>query len=216
MNDLGWLTSRALTARLAMASLAVGIAGLACTPGVPGPTPTPTTPGTQPTGAATTAPPSPSATPATSLAATPTLSLPPASPSGTTGTTFRVEMADGPMPGTWEAVAPGGFVPACSYFPDRDSWTATLLGPPPLSFVDAGAANDRDPYFVVTLNADTPTEIGFTPEGEVTFNVDDRGDTATLTFSAAQGRARLGEGEFESLGAIDVSVECDAIFRYEP
>jgi hypothetical protein len=111
-----------------------------------------------------------------------------------------------------------GAIPVCLTDPARDAWNATWLGPPPLSFIDVQAANDRDPSFHVQFT-DEPDEMNFRPTSEVTFEADDRGDTATLrwaadtnggaTFDAAGNKT----GEV-SMGRAELTIECGSVFRF--
>jgi hypothetical protein len=120
-------------------------------------------------------------------------------------------MTDGPRVGTWD-VTYSGEVAGCTYLPDLDRWISLWLGPPPLNFIDV--TGDDDPYFLVTFDRDLPTETGFRPLGEVTFDVDDRGDTATLTFVSEENEADFDDGSpSETFGPIEVTIECGSIFR---
>ncbi len=112
---------------------------------------------------------------------------------------------------------PGGAVPNCKYLPDLDRWIATWLGPPPLSFVDV--RGDDDPFLLFTFS-DEPDELGFLPTGDITFEADDRGETATLKWvseshSADYIEAGTGNhyGTVET-GQAELTIECGSIFRY--
>ena len=135
--------------------------------------------------------------------------LPP--PSGAI-TTFTVVITGGSRAGTFE-VTYQGEVAGCSYLPDLDRWIATWLGPPPLTFVDV--SGDDDAYFLVGLDRDLPTEASFRPLGEVTFEVDDRGETATLTFVSAENEVDFdGGAPSETIGPVELTIECGSIFRH--
>jgi hypothetical protein len=122
-------------------------------------------------------------------------------------------MDDGPKMGSWE-VTYSGEVPACGYLPDLDRWISTWLGPPPLSFVDAHG-DPSDAYFLITFDSDTPTATRFRPMESVTFEVDDRGDTATLTFVSETNEADFEDGSPSvETGRTEVTVECGSVFRY--
>jgi hypothetical protein len=120
-------------------------------------------------------------------------------------------MTDGPKVGTWE-VTYSGEVAGCSYLPDLDRWIATWLGPPPLSFIDV--TGDDDPYFMFAFDSESPEAIRFVPTGEVTFEADDRGDTATLTFVSETNNADFDDGSPPvNFGPAELTVECGSIFR---
>jgi hypothetical protein len=134
-----------------------------------------------------------------------------------TGTTFTLVLADGPRAGTWEVTATGE-LPVCQNDPARESWTATWLGPSPISLIDAQAANDRDPRFMFQF-IDEPDELTFSPSGDVTFTADDRGDTATLqwvsttnegSYFDAQGN-KTGDA---TMGLAELTIECGSVFRF--
>ncbi|HUG47580.1 MAG TPA: hypothetical protein VMP67_04140 [Candidatus Limnocylindria bacterium] len=107
----------------------------------------------------------------------------------------------------------------CKYFPDRDAWLATHLGQPPLSFIDAATGSDREPSFMFNFS-DGPDELSVRSSGEVTFEADDRGETATLTWVSETNQGgyfdsqgvRTGDVE---MGSAELTVECGSIFRYE-
>lgn len=116
--------------------------------------------------------------------------------------------------GTWEVSTTG--VSVCGYVPDRESWTATYLGPPPLDFIDASAANDRDPYFLFAFDKESAEAARFRPTGDVTFNVDDRGDAATLTWISEENEVDFDDGSPSvNTGRAELTVECGAVFRYD-
>jgi hypothetical protein len=135
------------------------------------------------------------------------------------GTTWTLVLADGPREGTWEVSAPGGEVAACQYLPDLDRWLATWLGVPPLTFIDVRGESE-DPFMMFTFSEeDESEELGVLPSGEVTFEVDDRGETATLTWVSEtnDGRFRDATGNTTgevSMGEATLTVECGSIFRY--
>lgn len=203
------------------------LATAACSGGAPAASvsaPTGTTPSARPSAAATpadatSAPPSaataqpPTAPPA---AATPAPTTPPATPAAG-ATTFTLVLADGPREGTWEMSQPGGAVPTCQYLPDLERWVATWLGPPPVSFIDVRGESD-DPSLLFTFS-DEPEELSFLPSGDVTFEADDRGDTATLKWVS-----ETNDGDFRDelnnvtssveIGQAELTIECGSIFRY--
>ncbi len=121
-------------------------------------------------------------------------------------------MTDGPKVGTW-LVTYQGEVAGCTYLPDVDRWIATWLGPPPLTFVSArGEPNDA--YFLVAFDGDSPTAARFRPLGDVTFELDDRGDTATLTLVSEENEVDFNDGSpSETIGPIELTIECGSIFR---
>jgi hypothetical protein len=190
-----------------------------CTAAVPGASPTepPLTPGATATPAAATPPSTPALEPPTAAPATPAETLPVSATPDASATTFRVVLDDGPRAGTWEVSAPAGAVPVCSYLPDLERWLATWYGPPPLSFVDV-RGEEGDAWFLVKFS-DEPNELDITPAGEVIFEVDDRGDSATLTWVSeanegtyfdSQGN-NMGE---EEMGRAELTVECGSVYRY--
>jgi hypothetical protein len=128
-------------------------------------------------------------------------------------------MADGPREGTWEVSLPPTEIAPCSYLPDLDRWLATWLGPPPLTFIDP--RGDDDPYLLFQFTEEDGSELGFRPSGEVTFEVDDRGDTATLTWvsESHDGSYRDPAGNTTdevSVGEATLTIECGSIFRHAP
>jgi hypothetical protein len=139
--------------------------------------------------------------------------LPPVTPpAGDATTTFTLVLADGPKMGTWE-VTYSGEVAGCSYLPNLDRWNATWLGPPPLTFIDV--TGDDDPYFLFAFDSEAPNATRFRPIGEVTFEVDDRGDTATLSFVSEENEADFDDGSPSvETGPAELTVECGSIFRY--
>jgi len=126
-------------------------------------------------------------------------------------------LADGPKAGTWVVTAPGGGAPGCQYLPDLDRWIATWIGETDLTFVDV-RGEEEDPYLLFQF-ADEPGEIGFRPSGDITFEVDDRGETATLTWVSEshdgtyRDSAGNNTGEVE-IGQADLTIECGTIFRH--
>jgi hypothetical protein len=122
---------------------------------------------------------------------------------------------DGPKMGTWD-VSTTGVVPGCQNDAARESWTTTYLGPPPLDFIDASAASDRDPYFLFSFDSDSPNAVRFRPTGDVTFDVGDSGDSATLTWVSAENEADFDDGSPSvTTGPAELTVECGAVYRYE-
>jgi len=204
------MTSLWALRRIGVAVMVVGLAAVACSPASS--SPAVSVPGTTAASAA------PVETSATSPAASDaTTSAAPPSTSAGSGTTFTLVLADGPRAGTYE-VTDTGQLPVCQNDPAREAWTATWLGPPPLSFIDSQAANDRDPRFLFKFT-DEPDELAFSPSGEVTFTADDRGDTATLTWVSetndgsyfdSQGN-KTGSAE---MGRAELTIECGSVFRF--
>jgi len=192
----------------------LGVVAVACSPASNSATPGGPTVG--PTAAASV--PAPSATPVSPTLSGPTVaptpSLTTAVPTaGGPVTTYSVVMDEGPRVGTWD-VTYQGEVAGCGYLPDLDRWISTWLGPPPLTFVDARGDPD-DAYFLVSFDRDLPTATSMRPLGEVTFDVDDRGDTATLTFVSDENEADFDDGSpSETFGPIELTIECGSIFRY--
>jgi hypothetical protein len=207
--------------------LTIGLLGLACssgpatsgapaTTGVPPVTSAPAT--TAALSAAPTVPPVASipATPAAPTETPASATAPPASPAAG-GTTFTLVLADGPREGTWVVTEPAGAVANCKYLPDLERWIATWLGPPPLAFIDVrGDASDPSLLFKFT---DEPDELNFRPSGDVTFEADDRGDTATLTWSSETNDGTYFDSSGNNTGSVDMgradlTIECGSIFRY--
>jgi hypothetical protein len=214
----------------ALARLLIGVAAVTATAcstspggsappvGTPPATVTPTVAATAPAtaGATTDA----AATPASAAPteAPPVATTPPAT-STVGSTTFTLVLADGPREGTWEVSEPGGAVPNCKYLPDLERWIATWLGTPPLSFIDVRGEGE-DPFLLFTFTADDESEeLSFTPSGDVTFEADDRGDTATLTWvSESNDGTYFDSGGnntgSEQIGQAELTIECGSIFRY--
>jgi len=155
--------------------------------------------------------------PASAPASVPAAATPPPATPAAGGTTFTLVLADGPREGTWVVTEPGGAVPNCKYLPDLKRWIATWLGPPPLSFVDVqGQKENPSLLFKFT---DEPDELGFLPSGDVTFEADDRGDTATLTWSSETNEGSYFDSSGNKTGSVDMgradlTIECGSIFRY--
>jgi hypothetical protein len=209
------MTSSGALRRASVAFILVGVAAAACSSGSS--TPSAQAPGTE--SVAPAEPSTPGETTATSPAPASDAAVsaaPPSTPAGS-GTTFTLVLADGPRAGTYE-VTDTGQLPLCQNDPDREAWTATWLGPPPLSFIDSQAANDRDPRFMFKFT-DEPDELDFSPSGDVTFTADDRGDSATLTWVSetndgsyfdSQGN-KTGSAE---MGRAELTIECGSVFRF--
>ena len=126
-------------------------------------------------------------------------------------------MEDGPREGTWEVSLPPSEVKPCQYLPSLDRWLATWLGPPPLSFIDP--RGDDDPSLLFTFTEEDETQLSFQPTGEVTFEADDRGETATLTWVSETHEGDRRDSSGNNLGSIDVgqatlTIECGGIFRH--
>ena len=129
---------------------------------------------------------------------------------------FHAVMTDGPRAGTWEVTAPAGEVATCQYLPDLERWIATWLGTPPLSFIDV--RGDDDPFLLFTFS-DEPNELGFLPTGDISFEADDRGDTATLVWVSESSEGKYRNSANETVDTVDVgqtelTIECGSIFRY--
>ena len=192
-----------------------------CSTGTPVPTVTlaPVAPTAGPTSPTTGAPAVTAAATPAPATAEPATDAPVATPLATASadsTTFTLVLADGPRAGTWEVTAPGGGVPTCQYLPDLDRWVATWLGPPPLSFVDV--RGDADPFLLFTFS-DEPDELGFLPTGDITFDVDDRGETATLHWISESHDADYIDSTGNHYGTVEtgqaeLTIECGSIFRY--
>jgi hypothetical protein len=151
----------------------------------------------------------PTPSPASATPDGPTLA-PPTTAAGAI-TTFTLVMEDGPKAGTW-AVTYSGEVAGCRYLPDLDRWIATWLGPPPLTFIDV--SGDDDPYFLFAFDGDSPDATRFRPMGDVTFEVDDRGETATLSFVSEENEADFDDGSPSvTTGPAELTIECGSIFR---
>lgn len=136
-----------------------------------------------------------------------TVSLPPA---GTT--TFHLEITGGPKAGTYDVASTG---PAdCAYLPNLNKWTAVFLGPPPLTFIQADTSEDL-PSLLVSFDRDLPTFVSIRSIGDVTHQVDDRGQSATLTIASEDNEADFADGSpSQEFGPVELTVECGAPFRY--
>jgi hypothetical protein len=214
--------------RPASVATALTLVLAACTAGAPSTSVSPAPPsgtqsGASPTASASTATATPQAS-TTASAATPTEAPTDAEPSATTSAagsnTFVLVLADGPRAGTWEVSEPVGEVANCKYLPDLERWIATWFGPPPVTFIDVRGETD-DPSLLFSFAEDDGTELSFLPSGDVTFEADDRGDTATLTWVSetndgtyfdATGNS-IGD---EPIGQVELTIECGSIFRYAP
>jgi len=155
--------------------------------------------------------------PASVPASVPAATTPPPATAAAGGTTFTLVLADGPREGTWVVTQPAGAVATCSYLPDLKRWLATWLGPPPLSFVDVRGEKE-DPFLMFKFT-DEADELDFTPSGDVTFEADDRGDTATLTWSSETNEGTSFDASGNPTGSVDMgradlTIECGQIFRY--
>ena len=159
-------------------------------------------------------------TPSAALATPNAPTLPPAT-AAVGATTFTLVLADGPREGTWEVANPGGEVAGCQYLPDLDRWIATWLGTPPLTFIDV-RGDTEDPFLMFTFSEEDESEkLSFLPSGDVTFEVDDRGETATLTWVSESNDGNYRDaagnstGEAE-MGQAELTIECGSIFRHTP
>lgn len=207
-----------MAARWSVLIATVCLAAVACSPAAPGPSTSGVPTAGVPTAAPASLPGPASATPGAQTAAPPSPSatdtpqpLPTAAGSDTT--TFHLVLADGPKAGTWD-VSSSGEVPACKYLPDLDVWTATYLGLPPLTFIDARGA-DADPYFLLAFDGEASDAVRFRPIGEITFDVEDRGDSATLTLVSAENEADFDDGSPSvDTGEAALTIECGSVFRY--
>ena len=153
----------------------------------------------------TSEPPAPTVEPtATTVAATP-------APLG--GTSFHLVVDEGPKAGTYDVTSIG---PAdCNYVTELDKWNATYLGPPPLSFISAGLAEDFS-SLLITFDGDSPAAVYYRSLEDVTYDVEDTGTTATLNIVSDANEVDF-EDELasENVGRIELTVECSAPFRYE-
>jgi hypothetical protein len=208
------MTNNGTLRSASVAFIVVALAVMACSSGSAGPSAqapeASTAPGSEPSTPAQTAATSAAPSDASASAA-------PTEAAAGTGTTFTVVLADGPRAGTWE-VTDTGQLPVCQNDPAREAWNATWLGPPPLSFIDSQAANDRDPRFMVKFT-DEPDELNFSPAGDVTFQADDRGDTATLTWVSEANEGSYFDTQGNKTGSTEMgraqlTIECGSIFRF--
>jgi hypothetical protein len=138
---------------------------------------------------------------------------PPAdTPAPANATTFHLVIADGSKAGTWDASDVGPT--ACSYVADLDRWNVSHLGPPPLTFIDAGLDSDL-PVLLVAFDGESPNAVRMRSLGDVTYTVDDRGETATIEIVSEENEADFDDrSPSEDVGQIELTVECAAPFRY--
>ena len=121
-------------------------------------------------------------------------------------------------PGRGWSLSPAGGGPAVSYLPDLDRWIADLLGIPPLTFIDVRGETE-DPFLMFTFSdEDESEELSFLPSGDVTFEVDDRGETATLTWVSESNDGNYGRRRQPNRrsreGQAELTIECGSIFRH--
>jgi hypothetical protein len=172
-----------------------------------------------PTAAVTTAPAIPSVAPPTAPPPTiieqtlaPTEPPPADTPAPNNATTFHLVIADGPKEGTWDVS--NEHPTACSYVAELDKWNVSHLGPPPLTFIDAGLSEDL-PILLVSFDSEDPSAVRIRSIGDVTYDVDDRGDTATIEIISEENEADFDDGSpSEEFGEMTLTVECAAPFRY--
>ena len=102
----------------------------------------------------------------------------------------------------------------CAYVSNLERWNATFLGPPPLNFISASLEEDL-PTLLVTFDRDSPDAVSFRSIGEVTYEVDDRGESATLSVLSEENEADFGNGSPSvTSGRVELTVECGAPYRY--
>ena len=124
---------------------------------------------------------------------------------------FHLVIDDGPRAGTYDV---SSFGPAdCGYLPNLDRWTAVFLGAPPLTFIQASLDDDL-PGLLVSFDRNLPTFTSILPEGDVTYEIDDRGQTATLTVVSEENKADFADFSSVDFGAMELTVECLSVFRY--
>jgi hypothetical protein len=182
----------------------------------PGATSAPVTVGPATFAATTVAPTVAQATapPPTVIETTPgPIETPPAdTPAPANVTTFHLVIADGPKEGTWDATDESPT--ACNYVAELDKWNVSHLGPAPLSFIDAGLSADL-PILLVSFDSQSPNAVRIRSIGDVTYEVDDRGDTATIDLVSEENEADFDDGSpSEEFGEMALTVECAAPFRY--
>jgi hypothetical protein len=125
-------------------------------------------------------------------------------------------MDDGPRAGTTEVSLPPATVAACRYLPDLERWIATYFGTDPVTFIDV-IGDQEFPHYLMTFT-DQANELSFRPTGSVTFEADDRGDTATLVWVSETNKGTTFDSVGNKLGSVDVgraelTIECGSIFR---
>lgn len=199
----------------------VAVFAVACSSAAPGPTGPSATQMPIPTQAQTvlpaTLPPAQTAPPATVPLPTPTGAGQPtpaaatAAPAGSTA--FHLVVTDGPRAGTYDVSSSG---PAdCSYVANLQRWNASYLGPAPLNFISVSLDEDL-PTLLFTFDRDSPNSVSFRSIGEVTYEVDDRGDNATLSVVSDENEGDFADGSPSvTTGPVELTVECGAPFRYE-
>jgi hypothetical protein len=123
-----------------------------------------------------------------------------------------VVLSDGPKAGTYDTSATDPL--ACSYIPQLDAWAAEYSGATPLSTIDIDLTEEF-PNFSMSFDSGTPDAAYMAPTGPFPYEVDDRGSTATITFSLDEAAMNFEGQRAEEIGPVEVTIECASVYRYE-